>query len=378
MNLIYTIAIFCLASLWSLTSAHSQSSTNAMRSQSTGSRSFYFSTDFSLGAIGFKEQQDESQLIQFSARPNGAYELTEEFGVRGDAQLNLTTGRSQSRFQNPNFSLVNILELSAYYEPAQFFRLSAGALSQAHFNNRMLIGDRGFPGVMLKSGFANKKIKITPKVQYAIPTSTSFEDDRTEAEPLPTLTSVGIEADWQALKWLGLNANVNQFEFSDLPSVVAFQSSRLGNSVIGTDPSESQFRYQFAGLSQAYEIAVDYTPHLQQKFKIGIIDNAQAPSDRRRSQWLGTSVAMDFGDFAIIPEYAQFFAESDSVPALYSAFELGRSNREGASYGLEVNLKKLGVSIKSQFVDARLIEARPLQADMQIFNIALEFNDVTL
>ncbi len=381
MKIFYTISIFwfsCL--LWpSLVLGQSPAAKNSkIYSQNSQSKKFNFSTDFSMGAIGFKESQDESQLVLFSARPKVSYSLTKDFGVRGDAQLNLTTGRSQTRFQNPNFNFVNILEMVAYYEPASFFKFSAGSINQNHFNNRMLIADRGFPGLVLKSGYENKKIRITPKAQYAIPTSTSFESDRTEAEALPSMTSYGVEADWKPFSWFNLQLNINQFQFNDLPSVVAFQSSRLGNSVIGTDPSESQFRYQFEGLSQSYAMKLKYSDLLSQEFNFAMADNSQAPSDRRRSQWASTNVSLDFGSFTVTPKFALFFAESDSVPSLYSDFSLGRNNRDGQYYGLEVNLKDIGVSIKANFVDARLIETRPLQADMQIFDIALEFNNVVL
>lgn len=377
MKILSATAIFYLTLTFNLSSAYALDSISSLAVPEEQSHGFHLSTDFALGGIGFKEFQDESQLVQFSVRPNGAYSLTETFEVRGDIQLNVLTGRSQSRFQNPNFNLINILELAVFYEPIPSLQISAGVINQDHFNNRMLVADLGFPGVMLNSHFSISTFKITPKVQYAIPTSTSFESDRNEAEALPNLTSLGIEAEWLPTEWLRLDANVNQFEYSNLPSVVAFNSSRLGNSVIGTAPSETQFRYNFAGISQAYGIQMDYSKILYQSIDLRIVDNQIAPRDRQRSQWVGTSFSFDFGDFSLAPEYAQFFAESDSVPAFYSAFELGRSNRRGQSYGFEINLKKLGVSVDSQFVDARLIEARPSQADMQIFMIALEFNNVT-
>ncbi len=336
-------------------------------------------TNFEMGAFGFQEGQDESQLVFFSIRPKAHLPLSKSFGVRSDLQLNLTTGRAQSRFQNPNFNFFNMRELVAYYEPSTWINVKAGSVNQEkYFNNRMFIADRSFPGVAVASGLKNKTFAIRPNVQYAIPTSTSFESQRTEAEPLPSLRSVGLKAEWSPREWLHLDANINQFEFSQLPSVVAFQSNRLGNSVLGVDPSESFFRYGFAGLAQAYILTTRYSSRIQQEFQIGIIENTEAPSDRRRSQWVGTSLDIDFNDFAIKPNFASFYAESDSTPALYSAFEYGRNNRQGQSYGLDIQLKKMGCTIKAAWVQADLIEARPLQADLDIFNLYLEFNDVVL
>ncbi len=372
---IFIVTAFCVVM------AHGQdsSSSTSKAKFSDQLQRLKLTTNFYLGAIGFKESQDEFQQVLFSIRPKGSYLITSNFGVRGDIDVNLTNGRSQTRYQNPNFNVINIMEAVAFYEPAVFFQLTGGAINQdKYFSNRMFIADRSFPGVVLKSGWVGKNIRIQPKAQYAIPTSTSFESDRTESEALPTLTTVGLELEWTPLKWLHLDGNANHFDYNNLPSVVAFQSSRLGNSVVGTDPSESHFRYQFKGISQTYVLGLTYTGSLKQDFVFGVVDNTEAPSDRRRSQWVGTKVSLDFEDFTLSPHFSAFFAESDSTPAIYSAFDYGRNNREGQFYGLNVDLKKLGVTIKANFVDARMIEARPLQADMQIFDLALEFKNVSL
>lgn len=335
-----------------------------------------FALDFSLGGFSFKEAQDESQLIQLNVTPKFNLGVTQDFGVKGEANLNLTSGRSQSRFQNPNFNFINIQEAVAYYEPATFFYIEAGAVDQGHFKNRLFIADRAFPGLQFKTGYKTGKWGFQPKAAYVIPSSTSFESDRTEAEELPTLTSFGVETFVKPLEWLKLTANVNSFEFAELPSVVAFNSGRFGNSVVGTDPSESFFRYQYKGFVQAYNFEIDYFSSLSQEFRIGLIENSEAPSDRRRSQVVGTDLSIKANQFVLKPGISLFYTESDAIPSLYGSFESGRANREGQAYRLELDLPKSGMKIKSSYIESNLIENRPLQADIQIFNLSLEFTDV--
>ena len=176
-------------------------------------------------------------------------------------------------------------------------------------------------------------------------------------------------------KWALFKSNINQFQFQDLPSVVAFRSNRLGNSVIGTDPSESFFRYEFQGVSFVNELSLRYHKRLRQNFGVIVIDNQEAPTDRGRTQKLETSISIDFADVVITPKFARFYSESDSAPAFYSAFEYGGANREGEMIGLALNFKRLGVKVKAAVVQAREIEDDPLQNDVNTYSLALEFND---
>lgn len=377
MLLLFRLFLLVALSAFSAYSSQAQS-LSIETSDSSSSKKLKLSSDFFMGGMAYNEAQDEAHMVSFSMRPKASLALTSSFGVRGDTQLNLTSGRSQSRFYNPNFNFINIQELVAYYHPSSYFQMEVGALNQASYGSPLFISNRSFPGLRLRSRFGNKRFKLTPKAEYSIPTSTSLESQRTQAEKLPTLTSVGVEAEAQLLKSLSLQANINRFQFSQLPSIVAFDSSRFGNSVIGTDPSLSFFRYQFAGWVQSYSASYHYTPSLKQSWDIQIIENTEAPEDRRRSQSVGSQLEFDFTHVSLKPGYRVFYAESDSTPAIYSEFELGRNNRQGEQIDFTVHLKKLGVSMVARYTQATLIENRPLQSDMQIFNLALEFNNVAL
>ncbi len=332
-------------------------------------------TDFSSVGFNYDEGQDESQVVLFSMRPRARLEFSDSAGFLLDAGLNLSSSRDQTRFQNPDQQLLNLREAAGYVQAGEAFKLKLGAISQDHFDNDMLIARRGFPGLYVSTGFKSKRLMIRPKFQYAIPTSSSFEADRNEEEKVPGLRTYGLEAAVKPVKWLLMTANLNQFTFFNLPSIVAFRSNRLGNSVIGTDPSESLFRYQFEGTSYTGGMTLRYHKHVTQNLKAMVIENLEAPGDRRRSQSAYTSLTFDFRNFSITPKYERFFAESDSVPAFYSAFEYGGANRDGEMVGLDLHFKKLGVKVKAQYVQAREIEDLPLQNDVNIYSMHLEFSD---
>ena len=337
-----------------------------------------FSSDFSMGGANFSEGQDESQFVQLIARPRAVVNFSKSFSVRADTMLILNTSRVQTRYQNPTFNTINLMELVGSYHPSDLFILEAGSINQDHLSNRMLIADRSFPGVMVASGYFSKDLKLKAKVQYAIPTSTSFESDRTEAEELPAFQTEGIEAFWKPKKWFSIEADINHFTYSKLPSVVAYQSGRLGNQVRGTDPSESFFVYDYQGFSQAYTLSFQYNSKISQSFRAAIVENSKAPSDRKRSQWVGTRLGLDFNPVKVSPVYAKYFAESDSVPAVYSAFELGRSNRDGELIGMKLDFKSMGFSVSTNYYKSNLIQANAPQGDMDFLEILLEVTNVSL
>lgn len=330
-----------------------------------------------FSAFNFDEVQDRSQLVQLAIVPHIKLHLLKNLSFTGMGLIGLSTGRVQTRFDNPQFGSLNLNELILTYSPLENVDIEGGALNQNHLNTSMLIQDRAFPGIQVKNKYkAGKNFEVQLKAQYSIPNSVSFESDRTEVEPLPSFLTQGFDFKWQALEWLKIRGDVHHFTFNNLPSVVAFQSGRLGNTAPGVHPSESFFEYGFDGFSQAYNFDFLVNKTFTPKLNIQMIYNTQAPSDRRQSQWTELGFDWFFKDFVISPSIAYFFADSDSVPALYSDVRLGRNNREGLSYKLRLHFKNSGFSVSANYIQANLIEARPFQNDLRTFEFMLELPSV--
>ena len=134
-------------------------------------------TEFSSVGFNYDEGQDESQVVLFTIRPRGRVEFTQNFGFNFDIGLNLSSSRDQTRFQTPNQELLNLRQASGYIKYKEYFALRLGAISQDHLANPMFIANRGFPGAYLSTGLKTKYFLIRPKAMYAIPTSSSFEND---------------------------------------------------------------------------------------------------------------------------------------------------------------------------------------------------------
>ncbi len=333
--------------------------------------------DTMFSVFSFDEIQDRSQLVQLAILPSLEINLLKNLKFSALGLIGLSTGRVQTRFDNPQFSSLNLNELILTYSPVENLGLSMGALNQNDLNTRMLIADRAFPGVQIKN-----KIKISDdfeiqlKAQYSIPNSVSFETDRTNNESIPSFLTQGFDFKFNLDNWLKVKGNVHHFTYNDLPSVVAFQSGRLGNTVDGIQSAESNFIYDFDGFSQAYEFNLLLDPIFTARFDVEVIDNLQAPDSQSRSQWTGLGFDWYFQNLIISPTVAYFFAEADSVPALYSDVRLGRNKREGFSYKLKLNFKKSGFSVSANYIQANLIQPDPVQNDLRTFEFLLELPSV--
>lgn len=325
----------------------------------------------------FDERQDKSQIVQMFVQPKLRMNLHPDFSLRALGSMSLGTARVQTRFDDPSFNYLNLNELVLAYAPNNYFQLEVGALDQDQLRNPMLLNWRSFPGAMVISEWkTSENSHLSLKAQYSIPNSTSLESDRTDNEELPSFITQGFEFFWQPQSWLKINSYVHHFTYNNLPSVVAFQSGRLGNEVVGENSSESYFAYGFDGFTQSYQVDVEYSKRFSQSFNLQTIDNLEAPSDRSRSQWTGTTFDIHFKDFILSPQIAYFYAESDSAPALYSATQLGRNNRRGLFYGLKMNFKTLGFVVSANYVQAKLIELDPIQNDLNAFEFLVELPSV--
>lgn len=337
----------------------------------------YANIDSFFSAFSFDEVQDRSQLVQLAIMPSIKINLTETLSFRFLGLIGLSTGRVQTRFDNPQFNSLNLNELVLSYSPFKNLDFDFGALNQNDLNTPMLILDRSFPGVMIKNRYnITDNFQVQLKAQYSIPNSVSYEIDRTESESLPSFLTQGFDFKWTPAEWFKFNGDIHHFTYNDLPSVVAFQSGRLGNEVMGETSSESFFLYDFDGFSQSYQMDFPVNKIFVPKLSVQMVDNTQAPTSRNRSQWTGIGFDWFFDGLVISPSIAYFFAESDSAPALYSDVRLGRNNREGMSYKLRVNFQNSGFSLSANYIQANLIEPDPVQNDLRTLEFLLELPSV--
>ena len=356
-------------------------STTKSNSEDPSSGSVWRRGAYSLGlrarSLTYKEGLEEAQLVQMSLSPKMDLNLASYFRIRGEAAINLNSASVQTRFKDPSAEVFALQEFVAIIEPRKQISLEVGAVNQAHLSSDLLVDARAFPGALLRVGYVGKKLKLQGKLQSSIPTSASFESDRTELEETPSFQTQGVELYVRPLKWLEVKGQANIFQFENLPSKIAFESGRQGNTVNGDDVAESSFKYEFKGWNISYELEARLSKRVRTHVEFQLIENSEAPSGQGRSQLVGLGLPIDLSGVSVTPKVAYFFSEANSSPAYYNSALYGHNNREGMMGALRLDFKKLGFALDAQYVVANVINEDAVQDDMESISLSMELLNET-
>ncbi|MBT4762007.1 MAG: hypothetical protein HOO06_09945 [Bdellovibrionaceae bacterium] len=360
----------------------SQKSTLAVKDQSAllnnkSSTMFSLENSFISKVSTFDEGEDSAYQVIFGYQPSLKFNIHSKFNIDTQFSINLGASRVQSRFQRHSDNDTVLNELSMNYLPIENLKFSLGAINQKHLESPHLVSGVTFPGFKLEAKTKGKGFNIGAKTQYLVPTSSSFDSDRSESEVLPNFQTQGIFASYNGFSKVDLQAQWNLYSFSNLPSVVAYESKRLGNFYItGTDVSESAFAVDYAGLSQSYNAKINYTKGLSHNLFASIVENQNLESGSNRAQSVGTSLDVKIAQVVLTPSITTFFSETDASPAFYNSSDLGHSNRQGMKYSLRTYFKKLKFAIQANLIDSQVLNISAYQQDLVIAELFVEMINV--
>lgn len=337
------------------------------------------SGDWAIGVGGesFSEGQDEGTMVGFVFRPRMTYKLTDKFDLYADAKLQLVTSQVQSRFNDSRQSGILPYEVAARFRPVKVLEIKAGALSQGHLNAPLLISDRAFPGVSEGLRFGGKKNYVEFVAAQTIPTSTSFETMRVEKEKTPTFLTETVKAGFEFRQAVELKGFASHYSFKDLPSVVAYESSRWGNQTLGDLPGNSFFQFEFDGWVGGGEACLCYFKPFKLRAGGYLLENSKADPTFNRGQEFFVRADMGILGTVVSPYYLQFFNESDTSPARYNSGARGHNNRKGDGFGLEIFFRPYNFRIVAEYMSSDVINATPNQEklDSVLFKVETLYVD---
>ena len=260
--------------------------------------------NFRTNTMGFYEGEQEASLVIFGFNPDLKFKLDPKFYINANVSLNLLSSRVQIRYLSQNDQNFFLNELSMNYEPSKNFKFSVGAINQNHLDSPYLVSNLSFPGLLASAHASTGGMTFGYKGQRLIPTSTSFDTDRTEKEALPSFQTHGLFADYKINDNFKLGGQINYFSFSDLPSVVAFESQITGNDVTGIEIGDSRFTEQFSGFSNSFYAKGMFQKNLGAKLNFSIVENGNTFDGDNRAQFIESGLIFKFKSFDIIPSYA--------------------------------------------------------------------------
>lgn len=327
-------------------------------------------------------ETQSAQIGGFDLFAETKYQMLETLEARVFLRGKFESGRSQSFFgdiEPANGILVR--EAAIKYQPADFFNLKAGVLNQDGLDMPLLVYRQSFPSVSGDLSYGvTEEARVGVTAQYAIPTSQTLAPRTVGAEATPTFVTQTLYAKWSD-RSLNASVTANLFEYNNLPSFVAFESQKYGNTlyvstpgnpIIG-GPNNSRFNYDFKGwfttAGASYRMNSLFEPHAY----INVIKNTEAPETFNDGQIFGLGTKLHTNDFIISAAYENYFAESDVAPSFYNSWALGNTNSRGDGVDLWIQFKKKNFRLRAQYYRADVINAGDdLQENQQYFYLGVE------
>ncbi|NQZ02263.1 MAG: hypothetical protein HRT45_16520, partial [Bdellovibrionales bacterium] len=294
--------------------------------------------------------------------------------------------RFQSQFDSDDFaSGQNARRFDLVFKPIEYFQLGAGGINQREFINApLLLSNRAFPGVYEQinigcdhtGDFCNG---VQLRAGQYLPTSRSFDTDRQEKEEDPFLSVIGAKLQLTPNKHVAFSAHYQSFRYENLPSVVAFRSRVRGNTVLGETAPNSLFAFDYAGYIVGGQIDLRPTSSVSVKFLFQAIENEAAPESVNSGRIASIRPEIRYGETVFKPFAGAYYNEPDTAPGFYSMGDLGHNNREGSFYGLDIDFNRYNFRLRSQIVQANLINEDEFnfQTDQTYAAITLETLYVT-
>lgn len=306
------------------------------------------------------------------------WRFTDSLDLKTRLSLVMNTERSQLQFGDAEFEHgIRLREAVLRYRPATFLEIGAGAVNQGFLHSPLLIDrSNAYPGAYAALCFCQGSESptnfVSLKAQYSIPTSRSLNSQRIEKEPSPSFTTQTLMAHLEVNKHLEIEPFYTLFQYTDLPTRVAFESVSNGNSVTGVLPTQTRFDYEFSGYVAGAETKLTIVPNFKLLLGYSMIENQEAPEAFNTGQILGGGFELELADVIIRPIAQVFYNESDTSPAFYNNANYGNNNRQGYGVKLDIEFPKQGFAVVTEYMDLDLINPSPHQYHGQMIQFKLE------
>lgn len=320
------------------------------------------------------EGRDESLAIVTGLGMELRFEFTQNLRLVLAPNARFYSARSQERFDSDNFEdRINLREAFLQYQPLPVLNIKAGSISQGSIDQPQLLSNhRSFPAILIQAEGGSESLTASAFLQESVPTSYSYNAQREDKEALPglrslraSLTSVPL-TDWQ------MELAVGRLSWRNLPSKVAFNSQKLGNSPFGEFAPGSRFvtgfETDFLGAEVNYCLECRYGV----SGSYSRAHNSQAPGDSADAQLMGVAVHYRMPTLITSLAVDDFFSESDVTPAVYASSSFGNTNRRGQRLRLEFEVPSKDIKIKTEWVKANVIAGTPFQSDLNYVYLGVE------
>jgi len=327
--------------------------------------------NYSLGMSGDYVESDtvRARVLGIDLGLRLREELTPELTFHVHAFANFENGSNKTtniRAEYEPNQAVNLREGGLIYRPWSFLKLEAGAINQNRNSSPLLTWNTAFAGALEEVRFGDFLLRA----QQAVPNNNILArrvGGIDEGTPMFFMETAGFDRKTDDYR---LRLEASMFAYEGLSGQVAAVSRDFGNSANNLSERNAQFIYGFRG----YNLSGEYVQHFGKDWLVSLegqyLFNDRAPEGRNT----GTLGLLGIGRDSLVVKVGHFRNESDTSPAFYNARMYGHNNMQGSIVSLQGGTFESEYFYRLSFIDAKLIDTNPLQADMKIINFLIVRN----
>jgi len=307
-----------------------------------------------------------------------------ELGAHVQALTLLQTGTSeQTIYSNDEYrprSKAELDEAILEVTPGLNLDFRLGAGNQTYFDMPLFFATNvAFPGAteqwsILPRNDATLNLVFTAQEALASDAwLTSQPEPGEQSAPVYTYGSVQLES--HPASGIKISGRVGYFKFGQLSAAMAQMGRQDGNSVVGLGGSAARFLYDYSGYDSGLKLSFDLSSrwNLSLLTEWAINNSGPVGANQGYSYHLTPTYRLTPG-FKIRAQFLKFRNESDLAPAVFTAKELGHSNRDGYGAGAGFEMEKQGISLDMIWNSANPIGPNPYQTPFQYIQLLFRKN----
>lgn len=333
------------------------------------------------GLLGYSEGVNDEFSARFKIKSEGRYRLAPHLDLRGHGEIKINQSRIQTQVEgDESKNRFQLEEFVLDFQPTLYFAIEGGAINQKFLGAQILVKDSAaFPGLKEIFKWDFPSVSFSVITQQTVPTSTSFDDNRIEKEETPKFFTETLLTQVEASDRLKLEGSFTHYRFENLPSVVAYQSRRFGNTAIGGSKGNSQFSYQFDGHLFGSKVLYDFSNCECTYVKAGgyWLRNNKAPKAHNLGQIIYAGGGYQVHSNLLLKvKHTRFFNEYDTSPAYYNHANWGHNNRVGSESQIDFDFLKWGFSLAMVYERSDLINEQAQRDHLEVYQVFLETHHV--
>lgn len=329
--------------------------------------------DLRLTAHGTEQRDAQSRVMGLRVLGDFSTEVAPPLTLRLSAEASLEIGTSRAAFLDEFGArqTLSLKEASAEWRPIDSLALRLGALDLSFVDMPLLVSSQTFAGARERAEGRWGEWRARLEACQAIASSPNMAFfTAAPGGELPLFFLERLAIGWEREGFGLVEARLSHFAFAEPSTEVARRSRFLGSTVIGLGPARSRFVFAHQGIEVGLVFVGKTRAWIEPRATASVLGNLAAPSGMNRSTYLSGGAAIRVAsETRLVPSIAWYRAESDTVPALYTAKELGHGNRQGFVAEIKLEIPRSGIEAGAAFSFARPLGSNPYQTDFYYGNL---------